>query len=64
MGVTEAIVHCMDPAYAGFDGLATEMAGPNGWLALAAKMVVDADPDAHAPTKTTAGLSVPFTQLR
>lgn len=42
----------------------TEMTGPNGWLALAAKIVVDTEPEAHAPVNTTAGKSVPLTQLR
>ena len=40
----------------------TENEGPKAWLALAAKIVVDAEPDAHGPVKTTGARSVPLAQ--
>lgn len=65
MGVTLATDQAMAPPYTGLaDGLVTTKTGPNAWLALAAKIVVAAVPEAQAPWKTTGASSVPSAQAR
>ena len=64
-GVTLAMDQPMGPTYAGLaDGFVTAKTGPNAWLALAAKIVVAAVPEAQAPWKTTGASSVPLAQAR